>query len=292
MGERYDIAIIGSGPAGLSAAINARIRNKKFILFGNKSLSQKAEKAHRVDNYLGFYNLTGSELNQNFAKHIVAMDIEIQEEKINMVYTMGDYYSIMAGNQVYEATTVILATGVSFGKALKGEEQFLGRGVSYCATCDAALYREKVVAIIGHSPHEEAEAQFMSEIASKVYYIPLYKGEPHLGPEIEIIRDIPVEIMGNQKVSALTLKNEIIEVDGVFILKEAVSPGQLVPGIKMDGNHIEVDRKMRTNLPGCFAAGDIVGAPYQFIKAAGEGNIAALTAVAYIDELKRKVKEN
>lgn len=292
MSERYDIAIIGSGPAGLSAALNARIRNKKFIVFGNKNLSAKAEKAHQINNYLGFYNISGQELNNQFAKHIEAMDIEIQEEKITMVYAMGDYYSLMGEGNVYEATSVILATGVNFGKPLKGEEAFLGRGVSYCATCDAALYRGKTVAIIGHSPKEEAEAQFMSEVAAKVYYIPIYKEEVQLGSEIEIVNDLPVEIKGEQTVKSLELKNGSLQVDGVFILKEAVSPAQLVPGIKMDGNHVEVDRKMKTNLAGCFAAGDIVGTPYQFIKSAGEGNIASLSAVSYIDELKRKSKES
>ena len=287
MNERYDIAIIGSGPAGLSAALNARIRKKSFIIFGSKNLSNKLEKAEKINNYLGFFNRSGKEIKEEFEKHIEAMDINITEEKVNNIYSMGKYFSIMANEKIYEATTIILATGVNFGKPFKGEEEFLGRGVGYCATCDAPLYKEKVVTIISYNKQEEKEANFLATVASKVYYVPMYKEEVEVDSSIEIIKDIPIEICGDKKATKLILKNSEIETDGIFILRDSISPGQLVPGLKLDGNHVEVDRKMQTNLKGCFAAGDIVGTPYQYIKAAGEGNIAALSAVAYIDEIKK-----
>ncbi|MBS6599945.1 MAG: NAD(P)/FAD-dependent oxidoreductase [Clostridium sp.] len=288
MNERYDIAIIGSGPAGLSAALNARIRKKSFIIFGSKNLSNKLEKAEKINNYLGFFNRSGKEIKEEFEKHIEAMDINITEEKVNNIYSMGKYFSIMVNEKIYEATTIILATGVNFGKPFKGEEEFLGRGVGYCATCDAPLYKEKVVTIISYNKQEEKEANFLATVASKVYYVPMYKEEVEVDPSIEIIRDTPVEICGDKKANKLILKNSEIETDGIFILRDSISLGQLVPGLKLDGNHVEVDRKMQTNLKGCFAAGDIVGTPYQYIKAAGEGNIAALSAVAYIDEIKKR----
>ncbi|CEH36226.1 NAD(P)/FAD-dependent oxidoreductase [Romboutsia lituseburensis] len=288
MNERYDIAIIGSGPAGLSAALNASIRNKKFIVFGTKEISNKLVKAHKVNNYLGFYGKSGKEIRDEFAKHLEEMNIEITEEKINNIYAMGEYFSLMANDKVYEATTIILATGVNFGKLLKGEEEFLGKGVGYCATCDAPLYRDKVVTIVAYNKHEEAEANFIASIASKVYYVPMYKEEVEVDSSIEIVNDIPLEIKGETLVSKLVLKNREIETDGIFILRDSISPGQLVPGLELDGSHVEVDRSMKTNIEGCFAAGDIVGAPYQYIKAAGEGNIAALSAVAYLDKQKRK----
>lgn len=288
MNERYDIAIIGSGPAGLSAALNARIRKKSFIIFGSKNLSNKLEKAEKINNYLGFFNRSGKEIKEEFEKHIEAMDINITEEKVNNIYSMGKYFSIMVNEKIYEATTIILATGVNFGKPFKGEEEFLGRGVGYCATCDAPLYKEKVVTIISYNKQEEKEANFLATVASKVYYVPMYKEEVEVDPSIEVIRDTPVEICGDKKANKLILKNSEIETDGIFILRDSISLGQLVPGLKLDGNHVEVDRKMQTNLKGCFAAGDIVGTPYQYIKAAGEGNIAALSAVAYIDEIKKR----
>ena len=291
MNERYDIAIIGSGPAGLSAALNAKIRNKKFIIFGSKEISNKLVKAHKINNYLGFYGKSGAEIRDEFAKHLKAMEIEITEEKINNIYSMGDYFALMVNDKMYEATSIILATGVNFGKPFKGEEEFLGKGVGYCATCDAPLYKDKVVTIIAYNKHEEAEANFIASIASKVYYIPMYKEKVEVDSSIEIVNDTLVEIVGENSVKKLVLKNREIETDGLFILRDSISPGQLVPGLKINENHVEVDRLMRTNIEGCFAAGDIVGAPYQYIKAAGEGNIAALSAVTYLDKIKKNSKE-
>ena len=291
MNERYDLAIIGSGPAGLSAALNAQIRKKKFIIFGTNELSGKLTKAEKINNYLGFYGKSGKEIRDEFNNHLKSMDIKITEEKINNIYSMGEYYALMANDKIYEATAVILATGVNFGKPLKGEEQFLGKGVGYCATCDAPLYKDKIITIIAYNKHEEAEANFIGTIASKVYYVPMYKQEIEVDSSIEIIKDIPVEIVGDSSVKKLILKNSEIETDGVFILRDSISPGQLVPGLKIENNHVEVDRRMKTNIEGCYAAGDIVGTPYQYIKAAGEGNIAALSAVSYIEQIKRKNKE-
>ncbi|ETI88036.1 MULTISPECIES: NAD(P)/FAD-dependent oxidoreductase [Clostridium] len=286
--ERYDLAIIGSGPAGVSAALNAKIRKKNFIIFGSKELSNKLTKAEKINNYLGFYGKSGAQIRDEFIKHMESMDISITEEKINNIYAMGDYFSLIANDKMYEASAIILATGVNFGRPFKGEEELLGKGVGYCATCDAPLYKDKIVTIIAYNKHEEDEVNFISTIASKVYYIPMYKEKVEVDEKVEIINDIPVEIIGKERVEKLILKNSEIETDGIFILRDSVSPSQLVPGLELDENHVKVDRKMTTNLQGCFAAGDIVGAPYQYIKAAGEGNIAALSAVSYIDNLNKK----
>ncbi|GEQ20594.1 NAD(P)/FAD-dependent oxidoreductase [Clostridium butyricum] len=286
--ERYDLAIIGSGPAGVSAALNAKIRKKNFVIFGSKELSNKLTKAEKINNYLGFYGKSGAQIRDEFIKHMESMDIGITEEKINNIYAMGDYFTLMANDKMYEASAIILATGVNFGRPFKGEEELLGKGVGYCVTCDAPLYKDKIVTIIAYNKHEEDEVNFISTIASKVYYIPMYKEEVEVDEDIEIINDMPVEIIGENKVEKLILKNSEIKTDGIFILRDSVSPGQLVPGLELNENHVKVDRKMKTNLQGCFAAGDIVGAPYQYIKAAGEGNIAALSAVSYIDNLNKK----
>lgn len=290
MSERYDIAIIGTGPAGLSAALNAKIRKKNFILFGYNELSEKLAKAHSINNYLGFYGKSGKEIQGAFLNHIESMDIEITQERVNNIYSMGDYFALAVNDKMYEATTVILATGVNFGKPFIGEEKFLGRGVGYCATCDAPLYKDKVVSIVSYSKKDEDEVNFIGTIASKVYYIPMYKEEVEVDSNIEVVKGVPVEISGDKKAEKLILKDGEIECDGIFILRESISPGQLLPGLNIENNHVSVDRLMRTNINGCFAAGDIVGVPYQYIKAAGEGNIAALSAVSYLDELKRKNK--
>lgn len=288
--ERYDIAIIGTGPAGLEAAITAKVRNKKILLFGKKDLSLKVEKAHAIQNYLGLPNISGEALKEAYQAHLKAMEIEITEDKINAVYAMGKYFALQGNGTNYEAEAVILATGVSTAKPYPGEAEFLGRGVSYCATCDAPLYKGKTAVIIGFSKKEEPEADFMAEMADKVYYIPMYEDEVNVADGVEILHEKPVSVEGTFRVQELVTDSGRHAVDGVFFLRDSVSPAQLVPGLKIEENHIAVDRQMRTNLSGCFACGDVTGTPYQYIKSAGEGNVAALSAVAYLAEKKRAEK--
>lgn len=281
--ERYDVIVIGSGPAGLSAAITLKIRNKSVLVIGNATVSEKVEKAHEINNYLGIPAVKGADLAKSFIDHAKSLDIEFSNAQINTVYAMGDFFSLQTkNNEMYEASAVVLATGVSFGKPYPGENEFLGRGVSYCATCDAPLYKGKKVVIIGATKKEEHEANFMAEVCSEVIYIPLYDGDVEVASEVKVIRDTPIEIKGQMKANSLVLKEQEVEADGFFILRDSVSPAQLVPGLELDGNHIAVDRKMNTNIKGLFACGDIVGAPYQYIKAAGEGNVAAISVVDYL----------
>ncbi|WP_346880448.1 NAD(P)/FAD-dependent oxidoreductase [Clostridium sp. UBA3061] len=283
MEDRYDIAIIGSGPAGLSAAINAKIRNKRIIVFGNKDFSSKLVKASKINNYLGFYDITGEQLKNSFQEHIDKFEINITNERINEIYSMGDYFALMVNEKCYEAKSIVIATGIEYTKPISGEEEFLGRGVGYCATCDAPLYKDRIVTVIGYNKEAEEEANYVSELAIKLYYVPMYEENYNLRKNIEIIKDKPIEIVGDDKVEKLVLKSKEIYTDGVFVLKDSISPAQLVPGLLMEEGHIKVDRSMGTNIKGCFAAGDCIGKPYQYMKAAGEGLIAALSAVSYID---------
>ena len=282
--EKFDVAVIGTGPAGLSAAVTLKIRNKNIILFGSRELSSKLEKAHEIQNYLGFPAVKGGELAENFRTHIKNLGIEITEDQITACYSMGEYFSLTSkANKTYSAKAVILATGVNFGKPYEGEEKFLGRGVSYCATCDAPLYKGKKAAVIAQSQKEEGEAEFLAEVCEKVFYVPLYKMEKGFSAgNIQIVNDEVVSIEGAMKANKLVLKNGEIETDCVFILRDSVSPKQLVPGLELDENHVKVNRQMETNLKGLFACGDITGLPYQYIKSAGEGNVAALSAVKYL----------
>jgi thioredoxin reductase (NADPH) len=286
--ERYDVAIIGTGPAGVSAAITSTIRNKKVLLLGSRDLTEKLQKAHRIQNYPGFPDMPGAELAAAFQRHLAQLGIEITEKRINAVYAMGDYFALQSGDETIEASSVILATGVVQGKPLPGEEALLGRGVSYCATCDAPLYRGKRVAVIGYSPREEAEAAFLAEVCAEVLYFPVYKDETHLPASVRVIREKVTGIeKAGEEVAVKTAENAY-SVDGSFVLREAVAPGQLVPGLETEGSHVAVNRAMEASIPGVFACGDIVGRPYQYVKAAGEGNVAALSAVKYLDSLKKE----
>ena len=214
------------------------------------------------------------------------MDINITEEKVNAVYAMGDYFAIMVNEKSYESKAIVIATGMEHSKPIRGEEEFLGRGVGYCATCDAPLYKGKVVTVIGYNKEAEEDANFVSELASKVYYIPMYRDKYGLNKSIEVVEDKPMEILGENLVNKLVLKNKEINTDGVFVLKDSVSPEQLVPGLEMEEGHIKVDKNMKTSIEGCFAAGDCTGKPYQYIKSAGEGQVAALNAVSYLNSKK------
>ena len=291
---RYDIAIIGSGPAGLEAALTAKNRNKSIIVFGSRNLSNKMQVIeHPITNYLGLKNVTGKQMAEIFLDQIQDAGIAITEKKVTTVYAMGSYFTLQLSDADFiEADAVILAAGVIAGKPYPGESEFLGRGVSYCATCDAPLYKGKKVTVIGGSQAEENESDFLAEICSEVTYIPLYSGEISFTHDnIKVVREKPVEILGGTKATSLKTNQSEIASDCVFILREAQFPGQLVPGLETDGAAVKVDRMMKTNINGLFAAGDITGLPYQFTKSAGEGNVAALSAAAYLDQKKRNAQK-
>ena len=282
---RYDIAIIGTGPAGISAAITAKLRNKNIILFGNKDLSDKINKAHSIKNYTGLPNVTGEELAAALKNHLNDLDIEITEKRVNAVYSMGEYFALQVGKEMIESKSLIIATGVTASKTLENEDEFLGRGVSYCATCDAHLCKGKDVAVIAYTKEAEEDALFLSEVCSSIKYFPLYDISNEIFDKygnIQIIKDKPIGFAGNMKAEKIICENSSYDAFSTFVVRNNISADKLVPGLKTDGTHIIVDLQMETNIKGLFACGDIAGKPYQYIKSAGQGNIAALSAVAYL----------
>ncbi|MDO4491731.1 MAG: NAD(P)/FAD-dependent oxidoreductase [Lachnospiraceae bacterium] len=280
-----DCIIIGSGPAGLSAAINLKTYKKDFLWFGSSSLSDKVTRAEKIVNYPGFPEITGKELCQRFQEHIQAQNLEITEKTVTNVMDAGGYYMVLADNEIFETKTLILAMGVMTAKPLEGEQELLGRGVSYCATCDGMLYQGKKIAVISNSPRFEHEVEYLAELAAEVHYFPFTFDSGISRGNVTISKDMPKMILGDTRVTGIQLRSGAqLEVDGVFCLRNAIAPTTLVPGIQMEEGHILVDRRMATSLPGCFACGDCVGRPYQYTKAVGEGNIAAHSVVAYLAE--------
>lgn len=282
---RYDIAIIGTGPAGISAAITAKLRNKNIILFGNKDLSDKINKAHSIKNYTGLPNVTGEELATALKNHLNDLDIEITEKRVNAVYSMGEYFALQVGKEMIESKSLIIATGVTASKTLENEDEFLGRGVSYCATCDAHFCKGKDVAVIACTKEAEEDALFLSEVCSSIKYFPLYDISNEIFDKygnIQIIKDKPIGFAGNMKAEKIICENSSYDAFSTFVVRNNISADKLVPGLKTDGTHIIVDLQMETNIKGLFACGDIAGKPYQYIKSAGQGNVAALSAVAYL----------
>ena len=280
----YDIAIIGAGPAGLSAALNSKIRNKSVVLFGKDS--EKLIKTKKISNYLGFKDVTGLELNQAFKNSLKDFEIKRDTRKVKTIYAMGSYFAIETKNEMVEARSVIMATGIELKKDLTNEYKFFAKGVNYCATCDAALYRGKKVVVIGYNDESVAEANFTSEIVEELVFVNMTGRDVNLNPGIEVIEgEIPLGFEGSERAEKLIFKSgrEILA-DGFFIEKDSSKVERLVPGIKMEDNHIFTSKDTSTSIKGLFAAGDITGKPYQIMKAVGQGQVAALKAAAYLAE--------
>ena len=285
---RYDLAIIGAGPAGLSALLNAKIRNKSVIIFGTDSPS--LENSESIKNYLGFGDVSGKELNDAFKKSLEGYDYEKSDQKVQQVYAMGDYFGLMLkNNDMVEATSVIVATGIELKKDLINEDKFFAKGVSYCATCDAALYKGKKVLVIGYNEESIEEANFTSEIVDELIFVNMYKDDIKLNDSIEVISgEVPVEFIGEDRASVLKFKSgKEISADGFFIIRDSSKPSRLVPSIETDEEHIIVHDNCRTNIRGLYAAGDVAGRPYQINKSVGQGQVAALDAAKYISLLKK-----
>ena len=280
----WDILIVGTGPAGMGAAVNARIREKKVILLGAENGSDRLAKAPEVKNYLGFPEISGKELMDKFIGHAVGAGAVLEKGRVETIYPGDEFTVVTRDNQLYRSRAVILATGVQQARLLPGEKEFLGRGLGYCATCDGPIYRGKEVAVIGETPEAEEEVNFLAEICSKVHYFPSYKGEPQVDPQVEVYKEKPMAVLGDKRAEGVALADGKLPVAGVFIIREVAPAEQLISDLKLEDKSIVVNRMMETNIPGVFAAGDCTGKPYQVGKAAGEGLTAALSAVSYLDK--------
>ena len=285
-----DCIIIGSGPAGISAALTLKANAKSFLFIGSPDLSEKIEKAESIRNYPGFLGGSGKAFSADLKKQLKDNEIELLDEKVAGVYALKEKFAVMTqSGATYESKAVILACGVESVKQIEGEEAFTGRGVSYCATCDGFLYKGKTIAVVCTTKRLEHEIGYLADFAQKVYLIPMYKGVEIDKENVEIIRKMPKEIRGAKRVERLvfaTPPKEGMEtelpIDGVFMLRDSLSPAVLVGGLQMQDGHVVVGRDMSTNLKGCFAAGDCTGRPYQYAKAVGEGNVAAHAVSEYL----------
>ena len=262
----YDIVVIGSGPAGLSAAITGRMRGKSVAVVSNDRTATGLYKAAKIDNYPGMPAVSGAELLGKMTMHAAGIGAELIRGRVTAVLPMGQEFSVSYGSEMLSGRALILATGVAPASTFPGEERLLGSGVSYCATCDGMLYRGKKVCVVCHSPDAEEEAAFLESIGCEVVRLTTRK----------------IVINGDMRVTSVTADGQGIPCAGVFLLRPSIAPSTLVPGLEVSRGHIVVDRKMRTNIPGVFAAGDCAGAPYQVAKAVGEGQVAVLAAVEYL----------
>ena len=266
-----DIIIVGGGPAGLSAAISARQRNNSVTVISNDAAGSGLYKAGRVDNYPGIPGVSGAGLIDMLTAHARDAGAELVTGQVTAILPMGDTISVGYGAEILTAKSVILAIGVASTSLFPGEEEFLGRGVSYCATCDGMLFRGKRVCVACFTPEAHEEAGYLASI----------------GCDVVVLEPSGIEVIGDKSVTSIIADGEEIKCDGVFILRRTVAPRLLLAGLEADAGYIRVTPRGETNIPGVFAAGDCVGAPLQVAKAVGEGQVAALSASEFIARRSR-----
>ena len=268
---RYDVIIIGGGPAGLSAALTLRQRNKTAAVVTGGAENIPLYKSKSIDNYPGLPRVSGRTLLETLEKQAADAGAALLRGRATSVLPMDGAFGVAVGQEFYECGALILCTGVAQGRVFPGEKEFLGRGVSYCVTCDGMLYRGKAVCVAGFTSDTEEEARLLRDMGCRV--------------EVFTGRTDRYAVEGADRVERLVVNGEAHPCEGVFILRPTIGADTLLEGLPMDGPHVRVDRDMAAGLPGVFAAGDCAGRPYQAAKAAGEGNVAALSAARYLENL-------
>lgn len=302
-----NVIIIGSGPAGLTAAIYAARANLAPLVFTGMERGGQVTLTSDIENFPGFPDgIGGFEMSQRFEQQAQKFGAEIVSEIVTRVELTGTVKKVYTENGVYEAKAVIIATGSTPKRlGVPGENEFIGRGVSYCATCDGFFFTGKEVAVIGGGNSALDEGLFLTRFANKVTIIhrrdrlradAILQQRAKQNEKIAFILDSVVEeIIGDSSVKALKIKNvktgaiSELKVDGVFVFIGHSPNVSLFEGqIELDEqNYIKTDRRTRTNLSGVFACGDVQDSIYrQAITAAGSGCQAAIEAEKYIAELE------
>lgn len=283
----FDVAIVGGGPAGLSAALTARVHNKSVVLFEAAGFGDKLRRASKINNIPGIMTISGIDFMENLLEQTLSYEPVIVKERVQSVF-IGEPFTLMTADNVFQAKSVILATGVAMSKTVPGERALLGRGVSYCASCDSHFFEDKDIAVYINTLAYQQDVELLASLAKNMN---LYIGGALQLPR-EWLDTLPASVVvhkkaivqsveGEKTVTAIHTNEGMKIVDGVFFLRDTYPPENLVEGVILDGNSVAVNRHMETNFKGLFAAGDVVGTPLQVAKAVGEGQMAAFSAVAY-----------
>jgi thioredoxin reductase (NADPH) len=279
---KYDVIVLGGGPAGLAAAVAARGRGKSALVVGNRWQDSPLAKAEKIDNYLGLPGRTGYELLAEFQKHAEDAGVEfVIGRAISLM--AWDGFTVTVGADLYQGGALIMAPGVVRQAKFPGEAEYLGRGVSYCATCDGMLYRGKDVVVVGRTADAPEEAKYLKSIGCAVTYT-AQKRPDELPEDIPFVAASKIEVRGEQTVTSVLLDGTELPCACAFILRASLAPTDLLPALETEGGYIKVDRAMKTSVEGVFACGDCTGAPLQVAKAVGEGHVAGLSACEYLDK--------
>ncbi len=286
----YDAVMIGSGPAGLSAALYTSRANLKTLVIGKDRGA--LEKADRIENYFGMAEpISGCELVENTKTQAKNLGVEVAEDEIFHVSWNG-HFILEGKNGTYEALAVLLATGTGRKTPkVKGLKELEGRGVSYCAVCDAFFYRDRDVAVLGNEAYAVHE---MSQLLPVVKSVTLLTNGQELTVEVpekvHVIREPIVSIDGAERVEGVTFGDgSTITVEGLFIALGSAGAMELAKkaGAFTEGQNIKVNERMETNVPGLYAAGDCIGGLLQISTAVGEGAQAAMSMIPFVRKQKK-----
>lgn len=273
----YDILIVGGGPAGLSAAVNGAARGKSCVVLTNDYRLNPLYRTKVVDNYLGMRGMSGAQMMEKMHQEAVEAGVVFRSGRVISLLPVEDTFMAAQGTEITEGRRAILATGTLGGSLLEGETAFIGRGVSYCATCDGMLYRGRRAVVTGDAADLAEETAFLKGIGVDVTVV-TRKPVASLPEGVPAVVARSIAIQGEMELEGLSADGQLIPCDVVFILREVMAPDSLVPGLQLDGRFVRVDRQQQTNIPGLYAAGDCTGKPLQIAKAVGEGLVAAQNA--------------
>lgn len=284
----YDVIIIGSGPAGVSASLYTKRAGKEtLIIYSGKSNLENTEK---IENYYGFENgISGKELYENGINQAKNIGVEVKNEDVIKIDLIQDkVFNVQTSKGNYQTKTVIIAVGQKRQTLeIKGTSEFEGKGVSYCAICDGFFYRNKDVAVIGSGEYAVSETNDLINLANRITILTNGEEAPNIRADnVEIITKGIKEIDGDSKVEEIVLDDDSkIKVDGVFIALGGNGPVAIAKkiGLMLKNNKIEVDENMHTNINGIFACGDCTDGLLQVCKAVYEGAKAGLEAVKYLN---------
>ncbi len=290
----YDVIIIGAGPAGLSAAIYcARAKLKTLVLDKGESALKKAKV---IENYFGIARISGEELLETGKKQALRFGAEIRQEEVLSIIHSTQGYVIETSDNSYEAKAVILAVGAKRTRPeIKNIEKFEGKGISYCATCDAFFFKNKTVAVLGNSDYTIKEALELREHAKKVYILTnekelnLSDAFQEKAAEFEVITEKVIEVFGKDSLEGIRFENgKELKIEGLFIALDPASPFTLARklGLRVENGIIITDKEQGTGIPGIFACGDCANKEKQLSIAVGEGAKAGLSAIKYVRGLK------
>ena len=298
--KTYDLIVLGGGPTAIGCAIYAA-RFALNVLIVGKTFGGLIATTHLVENYPGIASTSGQGLMDMFKEHMNSLSIPYISDEIRSIEKADDHFILHSFFQKFKAYTVCIATGSERKKlGIPGEEEFAGRGVSYCATCDGPFYKDKVVIVVGGSDSAAKEALFLSQNVKKVYIVyrgeeiraePINKKRVYENDKIEIIYNTNiVEIKGDTSVKSVIFDNgKEFDINGVFIEVGSIPNSDLAKRISVKINEkdeIMINRKSETNISGIFAAGDVADAPFkQAITGVAEGVIAAFSAFDYVKEM-------